>query len=78
VFGVKYLEETDAGNLAYSGNRTLGAVTGGTMYTVAPGLRVGAEYTHFEATSNIPASVEPTSVSNDSGDVVLLRTVVQW
>ncbi len=78
VFGVKYLEETDAGNLAYSGDRTLGALTAGTMYTVAPGLRVGAEYTHFEASSNIPSSVEPTSVSNDSGNVILLRTVVVW
>ncbi len=82
VFGVKYLEETDAGNLAYTGNRTLGAVTAGTMYTVAPGLRVGAEYTHFDATSNVPAvaayNTTSTANANDSGDVILLRTVVNW
>ena len=80
VFGVRYLEEVDAGNLAYSGSRSLGAVTGGTMYTVAPGLRVGAEYTHYDATSNVPAylAVAPASTNNDSGDVVLVRTQVQW
>lgn len=82
VFGVKYLEETDAGNLAYTGSRTLGAVTAGTMYTVAPGLRVGAEYTHFDATSNVPAvaayNTTSTANANDSGDVILLRTVVNW
>jgi outer membrane protein OmpU len=82
VFGVKYLEETDAGNLAYTGNRTLGAITGGTLYTVAPGLRVGAEYTHFDATSNVPttavAGAVTSSNGNDSGDVILVRTIVNW
>lgn len=71
VFGVKYLEETDAGNLAVSGDRTLGALTLGTLYTVAPGLRTGLEYTHFSAGSEIPGA-------SDNGDVVLLRSIVTF
>jgi len=78
IFDVRYLEEEDAGNLAYGGTRTLGAVTGGAQYVVAPGLLVGAEYTHFEATTNIPSYVEATSATNDSGDVILVHTSVQW
>jgi len=80
VFGVKFLEESDAGNIAFTGDRTLGALTLGTMYTVAPGLRVGGEYTHFEAQSNVPAmyAVAPSTSNNDTGDVILLRTIVNW
>ncbi|MEI6986171.1 MAG: porin [Rhodospirillaceae bacterium] len=71
VVGVKYMEETDAGNLALNGDRTLGALTLGGQYTIAPGLRAGAEYTHFSAGSDVPGS-------SDNGDVVLLRTSVAF
>ena len=80
VVGVKYLEETDAGNLAArSGDRTLGALTVGGMYTVAPGLRTGLEYTHFDNTNNNRDSAGRTITnSNDSGDVILVRSVVNF
>jgi len=78
AIGTHFLEEVDAGNLAYSGSRTLDAVTAGAMYTVAPGLQTGVEGTYFWAHSDVPASANSGASTSDSGSVWLLRSVVTF
>ena len=80
VFGVKFLEQVDAGDLITTGSRTLDSVTAGGMYTVAPGLRTGLEYTYFSAKSDL--SLDPyagsTGGTKQTGSVVLVRGIVSF
>ena len=79
VFGVAFMEQVDAGDLLTAGSRTLDAVTAGTMYTVAPGLRTGLEYTYFSAKSD--QSLDYTNVNGSTkqtGSVVLVRGIVNF
>ncbi len=88
VLGVKYLSQTDAGDLATKGNRQLKSITGGGMYTIAPGLRAGLEYTYFDAKSDMSldsvrgaltsTAVGATGDGKQSGNVLLARTVVSF
>ncbi len=64
----------DPGALSVRGNRTLDIYTLGAMYTVAPGFRVGAEWDHFNAKSDL---VDPTGAKrDDKGNLLLLRSVL--
>ncbi|MEI7609995.1 MAG: porin, partial [Rhodospirillaceae bacterium] len=80
--GVKYLAQKDAGDLATAGNRTLNSLTAGVMYTVAPGLRTGLEYTNFEAKSDQSLDNTTTTAAGGSkkqtGNIVLVRGVVSF
>ena len=82
VFGVKYLSQKDSGDLSVAGNRTLQSVTAGTMYTVAPGLRTGLEYTYFAAKSDMSmtngVSTALGGSNKQTGSVVLARGVVSF
>ena len=80
--GVKYLAQKDAGDLATAGNRTLNSITAGVMYTVAPGLRTGLEYTNFEAKSDQSLDNTTSTAAGGSkkqtGNIVLVRGVVSF
>ncbi|MEI7609424.1 MAG: porin [Rhodospirillaceae bacterium] len=84
VAGVKYLAQKDAGDLLTAGNRTLNSITAGVMYTVAPGLRTGLEYTNFEAKSDLSLDNTANSGSlttgskKQTGNIVLVRGVVSF
>ena len=82
MFGVKYLNQRDAGDLSVAGARTLQSVTAGTMYTVAPGLRTGLEYTYFAAKSDLSLTNGVTTAAGggnkQSGNVVLARGIVSF
>ncbi len=81
VIGVKYLAQRDAGDLATAGDRTLNSVTAGGMYTVAPGLRTGLEYTYFSAKSDLSLNQnDPTAAGSkkQTGSIVMLRGVVSF
>ncbi len=81
VVGVKYLAQSDAGNLKTAGGRTLNSLTAGGMYTVAPGLRTGLEYTYFTAKNETGMVTDTTTggtATKDSGSVVMLRSVVSF
>ena len=79
VFGVKYLAQRDAGDLKTPGDRTLDSVTAGTMYTVAPGLRTGLEYTYFQAKSDLILDPVATGTAKkETGSIVLVRGVVSF
>lgn len=76
VLGVKYTQQVE--NYNHDGvdntDHVLGAVTAGALYTVAPGLRTGLEYTHFTDDVNAASG----DMKNDSGDVFLLRAAVSF
>ena len=79
VLGVKYFQEKDAGDLLTAGGRTLDSVTAGGMYTIAPGLRTGLEYTYFSAKSDLILDPNAAGTSKkQTGSVVLLRSVVSF
>jgi len=89
VGGIKFIEESDAGSTAIAGGRTLDALTGGVMYTVAPGLRVGLEDTYFwaqnETGNNAFASTTTTTnnvagnaTNKQTGNVLLGRAIVSF
>jgi hypothetical protein len=76
VVGISYLRQVDAGNVTVAGDRTLGAISLGATYTIAPGLQTAIEYTHFDAESDLVNTA--TTNYDDSGNVVLLRTIVTF
>lgn len=96
VVGIGYQETRDSGlagvaetaaniangTVARNGERKLSAVTVGAMYTVAPGLRTGIEYTYFEANSDrentAATAVVPARNYDDKGSVILLRSIVTF
>jgi len=71
LVGVGYTHGVDAGNVNVAGERELDAWSFGGSYAVAPGLRVGAEYTYFDADAEGTAA-------DDKGSVVLLRSVLAF
>ena len=76
IVGISYQEMSDAGNVGFNGNRTLDFINAGITYNVAPGLQAALEYTHFENTSDVPATVAvPT---RDAGNIVLVRSIVKF
>jgi hypothetical protein len=76
VVGVKFLEENLNTNTA-GVNESLDAVSAGALYTVAPGLRTGLEYTHFENSIGSVGTLAPGQFS-EKGDVVELRGAVTF
>lgn len=72
VVGGHYRHTTDAGNGAVRGDRDLDAYTLGGLYTIAPGLRGGLEYTYFDAENS------EAGVADDNGSVILLRSIVNF
>lgn len=71
VVGASYQYTEDAGSTANADSRELNAYTLGVLYTVAPGLRTGLEYTYFDADNE-------TGTNDDDGSVVMLRSVVNF
>ncbi len=67
--GFQYQYGQDAGNLSIAGKRVLNSYTAGALYTIAPGLSVGGEYTWFHARSDM-------ANRDDQGSVALLHTVL--
>ncbi len=80
VVGVKYMQQNDPGDLTIAGGRRLDTYGVGGMYTVAPGLRTGLEYTYFKAKSDISMNQSNTvdGSKKQSGNVILLRGVVSF
>jgi len=76
VVGISYIRQSDAGNVAVAGDRTLSAINLGATYTIAPGMQAAIEYTHFDADSDLPNTA--TTNFNDSGNIVLLRSIVTF
>ncbi len=71
--GLGYQRGQDAGSLTAAGGRRLDIYDVGLMYTVAPGLNVGAEYDYFRARSDLSTA---TLDRNDKGSIVMLRSVL--
>ncbi len=69
--GVQYQYGQDAGNPLIAGKRSADTYTAGLMYTLAPGLQVGGEYTFFRSKSDV-------SVRNDRGSAVLLHSALTF
>ena len=67
--GFHYQHGQDAGNPALPGKRTVDAYMIGALYTIAPGLLAGGEYTLFRSRSD-------TAGRDDRGSVVLLHTAL--
>ena len=99
VVGIRYQDTSSTQNKGVAGgflaagdknghDRDLDALTAGVLYTVAPGLRTGLEYTHYEysdhnnftgkTTNGIGGGVAPFTAGHDSGDVFLIRTAVTF
>lgn len=74
VVGANYRNSKDAGSLTVNGDRELQVYEIGVGYTVAPGLTVQAQYDHFKADSD----QNTTTVRDDKGDVVLVRSVLAF
>lgn len=68
TLGVAYSESTDAGSATVRGDRSFDTITAGLTYVVAPGLSVGAEYTHYSLETN------EAGVTDIDGDVLILTT----
>ena len=80
VGSFRFAEETGSNALGTAGGfhvvnvadtQTLDTYTTGVMYTVAPGLRTGLEYTYFKNT-------DTDTTHNDKGSVVLARGIVTF
>lgn len=75
LVGAAYTNGKDPGSLSVRGKRELETWGLGASYTVAPGLAVGAEYTYFDANSDLTTA---TTNYDDKGSVILLRSVVTF
>lgn len=73
--GLGYQRGKDAGSLAVAGARKLDIYDIGVMYTVAPGLSIGAEYDYFKSKSDQSTAALDR---DDKGSAVILRSVLTF
>lgn len=71
ITGITWQRSRDPGRPSLPGERRLTTWTAGFLYTVAPGLQVGAEYNHFDARSDLPGL-------DQAGSIVILRNVLRF
>ncbi len=76
ALGVHYQWVKDAGNISVPGDRTLDYVTFSSLYTVAPGLRIGPEYTHYVSKSDLTDVPATNTKYGDTGNVFIFRSLV--
>ncbi len=73
--GLGYQRGQDAGSLSVAGKRTLDLYDAGFFYTLAPGMRVGAQYNYFKSVSD---QTTARLDRNDNGSVVMARSVLNF
>lgn len=69
TLGLAYSNYKDAGDATVRGDRELNLYQAGVNYAVAPGLTVGAEWSHFDLDTEIAGT-------NDKGNVFVLQSVL--
>lgn len=73
--GAQYHHGEDAGSPAVAGKRSVRDWSGGFTYVLAPGLSVGAEYTYFDAKSDLTTAAVNR---NTRGSALLAHTLVSF
>lgn len=81
MFGAGVARSHDAGVSAFTGggqpgDRTVTVYSAGVTYAVSPGLSTTLEYDHFNLTA--PSAPTTGAASGDSGDVVLIRQMLNF
>lgn len=69
TLGLAYSSYTDAGDATVRGDRQLDLFQVGVNYAVAPGLTVGAEWSHFDLDTE-------TVATHDRGNIFILQSVL--